>query len=198
MPDFRDNDSSETPFDGEHERLGEVGIGKRTVTTLAFETRKPRILSVFDTTKKGLVCLIKTAQGVLKNVDGGTLFLDEIGDMPVGLQSKLLRVLEDGTVTPIGGAHQKHLDVRILAATNADLQKKIADGTFRRDLYFRLARFTVNVPPLRERPEDIPLLAEHFLNMFAAEMGISRGMEGWKIFTPSPNLPIFQPSNHLA
>ena len=110
-------------------------------------------------------------QGCFERADGGTLFLDEIGDMPVALQAKLLRVLEDGHFTPVGGSEEKRADVRILAATNANLQQKIALGAFRQDLYFRLSRFTVEVPPLRDRIEDIPLLASHFLSMFSSEMG---------------------------
>ena len=113
-------------------------------------------------------------KGQFELADGGTLFLDEIGDMPLDLQSKLLRVLEDGCITPVGGTHEKRVDVRILAATNTDLQSKIAESTFRSDLYFRLAVFTVIVPPLRDRPEDIPLLAEHFLNLLATEMGMEK------------------------
>jgi len=98
--------------------------------------------------------------------------------MPIDLQAKLLRVLEDGGFTPIGGDEEKHVDVRVLAATNTDIQTKLADGTFREDLYYRLARFTVQVPPLRERKADIPPLVAHFVEMFAAEMGIGRGLEG--------------------
>ena len=111
-------------------------------------------------------------KGCFELADGGTLFLDEIGDMPIELQPKLLRVVEDGCVMPVGGKHEKRVDVRILAATNADLTKKIAEKSFREALYFRLAAVTVPVPPLRERKEDIPLLIEHFLMMFAQEMGI--------------------------
>lgn len=111
-------------------------------------------------------------KGYFELAHGGTLFLDEIGDMPLILQAKLLRVLEDGIVTPVGSANGKAVDVRILAATNVDLHAKIAAGTFRQDLYFRLARFTVVTPPLRERREDVALLAAHFLNLFATEMGI--------------------------
>ncbi len=92
--------------------------------------------------------------------------------MPLTLQAKLLRVLEDGIVTPVGSSAGKAVDVRILAATNVDLHAKIAGGGFRQDLYFRLARFTVPTPPLRERREDVALLAGHFLNLFATEMGI--------------------------
>ncbi len=110
-------------------------------------------------------------KGWFELADGGTLFLDEIGDMPAALQAKLLRVLEDGEITPIGAAQSRHVDVRVISATNADLAAKIAAGTFRQDLYFRLARFVVRTPPLRERPEDVASLAEHFLAMFAAEMG---------------------------
>lgn len=113
----------------------------------------------------------KDRSGYFELADGGTLFLDEIGDMPAALQAKLLRVLEDGEVMPVGAAKGKHVDVRVLAATNVDLQQGIADGRFRQDLYFRLARYTVESPPLRERREDIPTLAEHFLTLFAREMG---------------------------
>ena len=111
-------------------------------------------------------------KGYFELAAGGTLFLDEIGDMPAPLQAKLLRVLEDGTFTPVGATKERKTDVRIVAATNVDLQRQIAGGGFRRDLYFRLAQFTVNVPPLRDRPEDIPLLAAHFLKLFTNEMGL--------------------------
>ena len=109
-------------------------------------------------------------KGFFELAHGGTLFLDEIGDMPAALQAKLLRVLEDGRITPLGGSSEKQVDVRIIAATNAHLESKIAAGSFRQDLYFRLARCVVRVPPLRERPEDIPLLAAHFIAHFSAEM----------------------------
>ncbi len=110
-------------------------------------------------------------KGYFEQADGGTLFLDEIGDMPLLLQAKLLRVLEDGIVTPLGATAGKRVNVRVLAATNVDLDAKIADRSFRQDLYFRLARFTVLNPPLRQRREDIPLLSEHFLHLFSREMG---------------------------
>jgi DNA-binding NtrC family response regulator len=112
-------------------------------------------------------------KGWFELADGGTLFLDEIGDMPATLQAKLLRVLEDGEITAVGASHSKRVDVRVISATNADLGAKIASGDFRQDLYFRLARFIVQTPPLRERPEDIALLCEHFLNLFAEEMGMA-------------------------
>ena len=94
--------------------------------------------------------------------------------MPHQLQAKLLRVLEDKVVTPVGGNHERVVDVRFLSATNTDLQRKVADGRFREDLFFRLAGFTVTIPPLRERPDDVPLLAAHFLNTFATDMRIEK------------------------
>ena len=111
-------------------------------------------------------------KGFFELADGGTLFLDEIGDMPVTLQAKLLRVLEDGRIMPLGASREKKVDVRIVAATNADLSRQIAGGSFRQDLYFRLAQFSVEVPPLRQRREDIPLLARHFLRLFSQEMKV--------------------------
>jgi DNA-binding NtrC family response regulator len=104
--------------------------------------------------------------GHFEMADGGTLFLDEVGAMPAAVQPKLLRVLEDGIVRPLGGKFDRRVDVRIISATNEPLEN------LREDLYFRLARFTVHLPPLRERRDDIPLLAHHFMRMFAAEMGL--------------------------
>ncbi len=111
-------------------------------------------------------------KGYFALADGGTLFLDEISDMPLEIQPKLLRVLEDGFVIPVGAADGKHVDVRILAAGSTDLETAMSSGAFRRELYFRLARFQIVVPPLREHKEDIPLLAEHFLKLFTTEMGM--------------------------
>ncbi|TDU81241.1 two-component system response regulator AtoC [Prosthecobacter fusiformis] len=112
-------------------------------------------------------------KGYFELADGGTLFLDEIGDMPAALQAKLLRVLEDGEVTPVGSTKSHRVDVRVLSATNADLAAKIGSGDFRQDLYYRLARYTVETAPLRERREDMLLLAGHFLKVFASEMGMT-------------------------
>ena len=106
--------------------------------------------------------------GHFELADGGTLFLDEIGDMPLELQPKLLRVLEEGRIRSIGAAAEKEVRVRVVAATNASLEKAIAQGCFRQDLFFRLARVTVEVPPLRQRREDIVLLAQHFSNYLPA------------------------------
>lgn len=111
-------------------------------------------------------------KGCFELAHGGTLFLDEIGDMPMALQVKLLRVLEEGFVTPVGATQPRRVDARIIAATNADLETRIAAGTFRQDLYFRIARFTLATPPLRDRREDIRQLAQHFLGLLAAEFGI--------------------------
>ena len=109
--------------------------------------------------------------GYFEAAEGGTLFLDEIGDMPFELQGNLLRVLEDGVVQRIGARTGRRVDVRILAATNANIDEKIDKGTFRQDLFYRLARFTVDAPPLRDRKEDIPVLARHFVVLIGSEMG---------------------------
>jgi len=110
-------------------------------------------------------------KGYFENAHGGTLFLDEIGDMPLWLQAKLLRVLESGAIMPLGASSERPVEVRVLAATNSNLQAELAEGKFRKELYFRLTHFVLTVPPLRERREDIALLAAHFLNQLAAEMG---------------------------
>jgi DNA-binding NtrC family response regulator len=107
--------------------------------------------------------------GRFEQADGGTLFIDEIGDFEIGLQSKLLRVLETLTLTPVGGHEDRKVDVRVLAATRQDLRKMVAAGTFREDLYYRLNVVTINLPPLRQRPDDIPLLIEHFLKTMNAK-----------------------------
>ena len=109
--------------------------------------------------------------GYFEMAHEGTLFLDEMGEMPLDLQAKLLRVLEDGEVWRVGARETRKVDVRALAATNLDLQQQIRDNAFRQDLYFRLAHFTVVSPPLRQRREDIGLLAQHFLQLYARDMG---------------------------
>jgi transcriptional regulator with PAS, ATPase and Fis domain len=109
--------------------------------------------------------------GLFQAADNGTLFLDEIGDMPLTLQAKLLRIIEDKKVRPLGATEEIPIDVRIVAATNMDLQHAIVEKKFRSDLYYRLATFTLSVPPLRERPEDIKLLVKHFVLRASAEAG---------------------------
>lgn len=109
----------------------------------------------------------KARKGLLQEAHGGTLMLDEIGEMPQALQAKLLRALQDGSIRPVGQDTEERVDVRIIAATHQDLSKKVADGSFREDLYYRLETFTLPVPPLREREEDVVLLARRFLQEFA-------------------------------
>ncbi len=101
--------------------------------------------------------------GRFEQADAGTLFIDEIGDFEIGLQAKLLRVLETLTLTPVGGHEDRKVDVRVLAATSRDLRKMVADGTFREDLFYRLNVVQIVLPPLRERTDDVPVLVEHFL-----------------------------------
>jgi DNA-binding NtrC family response regulator len=108
-----------------------------------------------------------TKRGLFEQAAGGTLFLDEIGDMGLGLQGKLLRVLQDREIRPVGGTQSVKVDVRIIAATNRELRTEIEAGRFRRDLFYRLNVIPIEIPPLRDRPEDIPLLAEAFLRRHA-------------------------------
>ena len=105
--------------------------------------------------------------GLIEFADGGTLFLDEIGDMPIDLQGKLLRVLQEKEVRPLGGNKSRKVNVRVIAATHCDLQEKIRAGEFRQDLYYRLCVFPIELPPLRERKEDLPALLQHFIAEFS-------------------------------
>jgi two-component system response regulator PilR (NtrC family) len=110
-------------------------------------------------------------RGLFEVADGGTIFLDEIGEMTLTMQVKLLRVLQERCVRPVGGTDEIAIDVRVIAATNRDLEKQVAENTFREDLYYRLNVIPVTVPPLRDRREDIPLLANHFLRKYAPAAG---------------------------
>jgi len=105
--------------------------------------------------------------GRFELADKSTIFLDEIGDMPLPLQSKLLRIIQEKEVMRIGGLHPKKIDVRIIAATNQDLQKLCREGKFRQDLYYRLKVISLNIPPLRSHPDDIPILVNHFIEMYS-------------------------------
>jgi two-component system nitrogen regulation response regulator NtrX len=110
--------------------------------------------------------------GKFEQADGGTLFLDEVGDMSLSAQAKLLRVLQEGVVTRIGGSKSIQVDVRVLAATNKDLESEIAEGRFREDLLYRLNVVPIEVPALRERLEDVPALVEHFAEQLASSAGV--------------------------
>jgi DNA-binding NtrC family response regulator len=109
--------------------------------------------------------------GRFERAHGGTLFLDEIGELDGALQAKLLRILQEKTFERVGGSRQISVDVRVIAATNRDLKKRVAEGKFREDLYYRLNRFPIEIPPLRERPSDIEALAVFFLKCAAKELG---------------------------
>ena len=122
---------------------------------------------------------VTTKPGLFEVADGGTVFLDEVGNISLSIQAKLLRVLQEREFTPVGGTKAKKVDIRLIAATNKDLEKMIKEETFREDLYYRLNIVPIYLPALRERPEDIPLLAVHFLKKYAEEMG--KAIKG---FTP--------------
>ncbi len=111
--------------------------------------------------------------GVFRRADGGTLFLDEVGEMPVGMQTRFLRALETGEFTPVGGKAPLRSDIRLVAATNRDLARDVEAGRFRQDLYYRLRVIVIPTPPLRERKDDIPILADHFLRLENQEHGLA-------------------------
>jgi len=113
----------------------------------------------------------KDKPGRFKLAEGGTIFLDEIGDVSVAVQVKLLRVIEQKEFEPLGATYTEKVDVRIIAATNRDLEEMVKDGRFREDLYYRLNVMKVELPPLRERRDDIPLLVEHFIQKYNKKMG---------------------------
>ena len=112
-------------------------------------------------------------RGLFEVADQGTIFLDEISEMTLTMQVKLLRVLQERSVRPVGGTTEIPIDVRVIAATNRDLDRQVAENTFREDLYYRLSVIPVAVPPLRERREDVPLLVNHFLKKYAPAAGKS-------------------------
>jgi two-component system, NtrC family, nitrogen regulation response regulator NtrX len=126
---------------------------------------------LFGHTRGAFTGALAAKKGKFELADGGTLFLDEIGDMTLKTQAKVLRALQEQKVEPVGGTAQVPVDVRVIAATNKRLEDEIRKGTFREDLYFRLNVIPFNVPPLRERREDVPLLARHFMAEICAEYG---------------------------
>src|SRR5256714_4496764 len=128
---------------------------------------------LFGHMKGSFTGAVQDRAGKFEQADGGTIFLDEVGDMSLAAQAKVLRVLQDGVVTRIGGSKPTQVDVRVLAATNKRLEEEIADGHFREDLFYRLNVVPINVPPLRERREDIPLLVVHFLNQLTEREGVA-------------------------
>lgn len=163
--------------------MGETGTGKelvaRAVHSLSDRNEKPFIKincasipesllesELFGHVKGAFTGSVANRKGRFELAHTGTLFLDEIGELPLALQPKLLRVLQDGEFEPVGGAKSIKVDVRIIAATNRELEKEVQKGNFRRDLFYRLHVFPITVPPLRERKDDIPLLVNHFLKKF--------------------------------
>jgi two-component system response regulator HydG len=167
---------------------GESGTGKELAARLVHD-RSPRAAGpfvpincaaipesileaeLFGYEKGAFTGAVARKEGRFERADGGTLFLDEVGEMSPSVQVKLLRVLQDGQVDRLGGTGPVRVDVRIVAATNKDLQQLVATGSFREDLFYRLAVFPVRLPPLRERREDIPLLAATFLRRLAEKNG---------------------------
>lgn len=163
--------------------LGESGTGKeliaQSIHRFSLRKDKPMIVvncgalpanliesELFGHEKGAFTGATEKRVGKFEQAEGGTIFLDEIGELPLDLQVKFLRVLQEKEIEPIGGK-RKQINVRVIAATNRDLDSEVAAGRFRLDLYYRLNVFPILVPPLREREEDIPLLATHFINMYA-------------------------------
>ena len=128
---------------------------------------------LFGHMKGSFTSAIKDRKGKFELAHGGTLFLDEIGVMALAAQAKVLRALQEGRITPVGGDKDVQVDVRVIAATNKDLKKEIAEGRFREDLFHRLSVIPIHVPSLSERLEDIPLLADHFIQQVCTEQGIA-------------------------
>jgi two-component system, NtrC family, response regulator HupR/HoxA len=129
---------------------------------------------IFGHVKGAFTGAIKDKKGLFELADKGTLFLDEIGDTSLAMQVKLLRVLQEGTFLSVGGTEQRKVDVRVVAATNKNLEQMVRDGTFRQDLYYRLNVINIKVPPLRDRKDDIPLLISRFLEDYAANTSTTK------------------------
>jgi formate hydrogenlyase transcriptional activator len=168
--------------------LGETGTGKellaraihrmslrkdRPLVTVNCASLPPTLIEseLFGREKGAYTGALTRMVGRFEIADGSTLFLDEVGELPLDLQTKLLRVLEDGTVERLGSTKPMHVNVRIIAATNRDIEQEAKDGKFRRDLFYRLHVFPIVIPPLRKRPEDIPLLVRVFVKAFQKRMG---------------------------
>jgi transcriptional regulator with PAS, ATPase and Fis domain len=144
---------------------------RRLVTVNCSAIAEPLFASqVFGHVRGAFTGAISQQKGLLDAANNGTLFLDEVGDMSQAIQAKLLRVLQEGDFIPVGDTKAKTVDIRFLAATNKDLEEEVRQKRFREDLYFRLNVISLHLPPLRERTEDIELLARHFLKKYAARM----------------------------
>ncbi|HMK74513.1 MAG TPA: sigma 54-interacting transcriptional regulator, partial [Myxococcaceae bacterium] len=126
---------------------------------------------LFGHVKGSFTGAMANKKGLFEAADGGTIFLDEIGDVPPATQVRLLRVLQEGEVKRVGANETTKVDVRVIAASNIDLARAKEQGRFREDLFYRLNVIAVTLPPLRDRPEDVPLLAQHFLRLYASKMG---------------------------
>ena len=167
---------------------GETGTGKelaaRAIWKSGSRSRHPFVVvncatlsdtllesDLFGHEKGAFTGATSAKAGRLEEADGGTLFLDEVGELPLPIQAKLLRVLEYGELQRVGSTHTRHTDVRVIAASNRDLEQEMAEGGFRPDLYHRLGVVTLHLPPLRERMEDLPLLVDHHLKRLCAELG---------------------------
>jgi len=188
MRKLREQIEAAAPTDGRVLILGGNGTGKevvaRSIHARSLRSEEPFVevncaaipeelieSELFGHVKGAFTGASENKKGKFKLADGGTLFLDEIGDMSLKTQAKVLRVLQEQRFEPVGGTRTVDVDVRVIAATNKDLTELIAAGQFREDLYFRLNVLPLRVPDLRERPEDIALLAEHFLSEFARHYG---------------------------
>ncbi len=165
---------------------GETGTGKELLAN-ALQSQSPRAdhpfitlncaalpealveSELFGHRRGAFTGAVSNQTGRLQAADGGTLFMDEVDSLPLPIQAKLLRFLETGEIQPVGDTHTQRVDVRIIAACNTNLEEKIVRGEFRKDLYYRLNVVPLEIPPLRERMGDIPLLLTHFLRKFSAE-----------------------------
>ncbi|HYT49189.1 MAG TPA: sigma-54 dependent transcriptional regulator, partial [Pyrinomonadaceae bacterium] len=167
---------------------GESGTGKELVARAihALSSRRDKIFVPFNCTavpkelsegylfgyrRGAFTGAVKDSQGVIRTAAGGTLFLDEVGDLPIDVQPKLLRFLQEGEIQPLGEQRPAKVDVRIIAATNTDLEEMVAQGKFREDLYYRLNVIRLRVPPLRERRSEIPTIVNYYVNHYSAKFG---------------------------
>ena len=183
---------------------GETGTGKELVVRAihGMSRRQDKILvkvncaalpagviesELFGHEKGAFTGALTRRAGRFELANGGTLFLDEVGDLPLELQAKLLRVLQDGEFERVGGTQSLKVNVRVVAATNRDLERAVSAGRFRADLYYRLNVFPIDIPPLRKRPQDIPRLARHFVMLYASKMGHPVGAPGTDVLKKLSN-----------